>query len=152
MRKNYLKKYVLLCAFMMISVIVFAQSGSIKGKVVDETNQPLPGSSVSIDGTTLGSTTDVSGNFTITGIKPGNYTLTANFLGYVALKKTVTVTNSAIIINFSLQPQSTGLNEVVVIGYGTEKKKDLTGSISTVTAKDFNQGPITTPADFNHFQ
>ncbi|WP_144909260.1 SusC/RagA family TonB-linked outer membrane protein [Mucilaginibacter frigoritolerans] len=145
MRKNYLKKYVLLCAFMMISVIVFAQSGSIKGKVVDENNQPLPGAAVSIDGTTIGSPTDLNGNFTITGIKSGNYTLTAKFLGYVDLKKTVTVTTSAITINFGLQPQSTGLNEVVVIGYGTEKKKDLTGAIATVTAKDFNQGAITTP-------
>ncbi|MDB5007354.1 MAG: iron complex outerrane recepter protein [Mucilaginibacter sp.] len=147
MRKNYSKKYVLLCVFMMFSVIAFAQTGSIKGKVTDETGQALPGASVSIDGTTLGSPTDVNGNYSITGLKPGSFTLTANFLGYVALKKTVTVGNSLISLNFNLQPQSTGLNEVVVIGYGTQKKKDLTGSVSTITAKDFNQGAITTPED-----
>jgi TonB-linked SusC/RagA family outer membrane protein len=147
MRKNYSKKYVLLCAFLMMSVIAFAQTGSIKGKVVDETNQSLPGSSVSIDGTTIGSTTDVNGNYTINGLRPGNYTVTAKFLGYVALKKTVTVSGSAITVNFALQPESTGLNEVVVIGYGTEKKKDLTGSIATVTAKDFNTGDVTTPEE-----
>ncbi|WP_428330729.1 SusC/RagA family TonB-linked outer membrane protein [Mucilaginibacter sp.] len=146
MRKNYSKKYVLLCAFLMISVIAFAQTGSIKGKVIDETNLPLPGSTVSVDGTTLGSTTDANGGYTIAGLKPGSYTVTATFLGYVALKKTVTVTSSvSTTVDFGLKPQNTNLNEVVVIGYGTQKKKDLTGSVISVTAKDFNQGPVTTP-------
>ncbi|MDF2433703.1 MAG: TonB-dependent starch-binding outer membrane protein SusC [Mucilaginibacter sp.] len=145
MRKNYSKKYVLLCVFMMFSVIAFAQTGSITGKVIDETNQPLPGASVSIDGTTLGATSDANGSYTITGVKAGNYTITAKFIGYTDSKKTVTIPATATTINFSLQPQNTGLNEVVVIGYGTEKKKDLTGSIATVSRKDFNQGAITTP-------
>ncbi|HVS94052.1 MAG TPA: SusC/RagA family TonB-linked outer membrane protein [Mucilaginibacter sp.] len=145
MRKNYSKKYVLLCAFLMMSIVAFAQKGSIKGTVVDETNQPLPGASVSIDGTTLGSVTDANGNYTITNVNAGNYSLTAKFVGYVASKQTITVGSSVITVNFGLKPESTNLNEVVVIGYGTQRKKDLTGSVATVTAKDFNQGPITTP-------
>ncbi len=145
MRKNYSKKYVLLCAFLMISVIAFAQTGGIKGKVVDETNLPLPGSAVSIDGTTTGATADVNGNYTITGLKPGNYSITARFLGYVVFQKTVTVGNSVVTVDFALKPQNTNLNEVVVVGYGTQKSKDLTGSIATVSSKDFNQGAITTP-------
>jgi TonB-linked SusC/RagA family outer membrane protein len=145
MRKNYSKKYLLLCAFLMMSVMAFAQTGSIKGKVVDESNQPLPGASVSIDGTTHGSVTDANGSYTISGLTPGNYTLTAKFVGYIAIKKSITVSNSVSTADFGLKPESTNLNEVVVIGYGTEKKKDLTGSIATVTAKDFNQGAITTP-------
>ncbi|MEO6630848.1 MAG: carboxypeptidase-like regulatory domain-containing protein, partial [Mucilaginibacter sp.] len=145
MRKNYSKKYVLLCAFLMMSVMAFAQSGGIKGKVVDETNLPLPGSSVSIDGTTIGATTDGSGNYTISGLKPGNYTVTAKFLGYTAFQKTVAVGNTVVTVDFALKPQNTSLNEVVVVGYGTQKKKDLTGSVISVTAKDFNQGPVTTP-------
>jgi TonB-linked SusC/RagA family outer membrane protein len=145
MRRNYSRKYVLLLAFLMTSVIAFAQTGSIKGKVVDETNTSLPGASVSIDGTTIGSTTDVNGNYTITSLKPGSYTLTAKFVGYVSLKKTVTVDNSVVTVGFSLQPQNTNLNEVVVVGYGTQRKKDLTGSVVAITSKDFNQGPITTP-------
>src|SRR6185312_14220106 len=145
MRKNYSKKYVLLCAFLMISVMAFAQTGGIKGKVVDENNQPLPGAAVSIDGTTVGSSTDVNGGYVITHLKPGTYTLTAKFLGYVALKKTVTVDASVVTLDFAIQPQNTSLNEVVVIGYGTQKSKDVTGSIANVTAKDFNQGAITTP-------
>jgi iron complex outermembrane receptor protein len=145
MRKNYSKKYLLLCAFLMLSLATFAQTGSIKGKVVDETNQPLPGAAVTIDGTTLGSTADLDGNYTINNVKAGSYTLTAKFLGYVALKKTVTVGNSVVVVSFGLQSDNRNLNEVVVVGYGTQKKKDLTGSVVVVTAKDFNQGPITTP-------
>ncbi|HWD87518.1 MAG TPA: SusC/RagA family TonB-linked outer membrane protein [Mucilaginibacter sp.] len=145
MRKNYSKKFMLLCAFLMMSVVAFAQKGSIKGKVVDENNQSMPGVSVSIDGTTLGSVTDANGLYTVTGVTPGNYTLTAKFIGYVAGKQTITVGSSVITVNFSLKPENTNLNEVVVIGYGTQRKKDLTGSVTSVTAKDFNEGPVTTP-------
>lgn len=125
--------------------MAFAQTGSIKGKVSDETNAPLPGAAVTIDGTTIGATTDANGNYTITGVKTGNVTVTAKFLGYVALKKTVTVGGSVVTVDFGLQPDSKSLNEVVVIGYGTQKKKDLSGSIANVTSKDFQKGVITTP-------
>ena len=125
--------------------MAFAQTGSIKGKVLDETNAPLPGASVTIDGTTLGGSTDANGSFTITGVKTGNVTVTAKFLGYIPLKKTVTVNTSVTAVDFSLQPESKSLNEVVVIGYGTQKKKDLSGAITNVTSKDFQKGVITTP-------
>jgi len=147
MRKNYSKKYVLLFAFVMMSFMAFAQTGGIKGKVVDETGQALPGAAVSIDGTTIGSSTDVNGNYTISNLKPGNYTVTGKFLGYLALKKTVVVANSVITVDFALQLANTSLNEVVVIGYGTQKSKDITGSIATVSSKDFNQGVVTTPEE-----
>jgi iron complex outermembrane receptor protein len=129
----------------MMSVMAFAQTGGIKGKVIDEANLALPGSSVTIEGTTLGATTDGNGNYTITGLKAGNYTVTAKFLGYISFQKTVAVSNSVITVDFALKPQNTSLNEVVVIGYGTTKKKDLTGAIATVTEKDFNTGVNTTP-------
>jgi len=135
----------LLCAFLMMSVMAFAQKGSIKGKVVDETNQPLPGASVSIDGTTLGATTDANGLYTIPGVNAGNYTLTAKFIGYVAVKKTITVGSTVLTVDFDLKPESQNLNEVVVIGYGSARKKDLTGSVAQISAKDFNEGPVTTP-------
>jgi len=145
MRKNYSKKYALLCAFLMLSVFAFAQTGGIKGKVIDETNLPIPGSTVTIDGTTLGGTTDPNGDYVITGLKAGNYTVTVKFLGYNNATKTVTVGNSVVTVDFALKSQNTALNEVVVVGYGTQRKKDLTGSVVSVTAKDFNQGPLTTP-------
>ncbi|HZY38346.1 MAG TPA: SusC/RagA family TonB-linked outer membrane protein [Mucilaginibacter sp.] len=144
MRKNYSKKYALLLTFVLMSFMAFAQSGGVTGKVVDETNQPLVGVAVSVDGTTIGASTDVNGNYTI-HLNAGTYTVTAKFIGYISLKQTVTVQNSVVTVNFALQPQNTALNEVVVIGYGTVKNKDLTGSVATVTSKDFDQGSITTP-------
>ncbi|MGZ3929003.1 MAG: carboxypeptidase-like regulatory domain-containing protein, partial [Mucilaginibacter sp.] len=145
MRKNYSKKYMLLCAFLMMSVMAFAQTGGIKGKVVDEANQPLPGASVIIDGSTIGAQTDANGNYSISAVKAGNYTLSAKFVGYVTGKQTITIGSSVITVDFALKPDSKNLNEVVVIGYGTQKSKDITGSIATVTAKDFNTGAVTSP-------
>ncbi len=144
MKKSYSRKYILLCALLLISVIAFAQAGGIKGKVTDENNQPLPGASVSIAGTTLGSTTDVNGDFIILSLKPGIYTVKVNYLGYTAQTRTVTIANAMLTINFSLALQNTKLNEVVVIGYGTQRKSDLTGSVVAVSSKDFNPGPVTT--------
>jgi TonB-dependent SusC/RagA subfamily outer membrane receptor len=145
MRKNYLKQCLLLCAFLMISAISFAQSAVITGTVVDETNQPLPGASVLVKGTQNGASTDVNGNFKLTGVSNGTVTLQVNFIGYLPNEKTITVTDGTATVNFAMAPAAKGLNEVVVIGYGSAKKKDLTGSIATVTAKDFNQGAVTTP-------
>jgi len=146
MGKNYSKKYVLLCAFLMLSIMAFAQTGSISGKIVDEHGQPLPGATATVSGTTNGAAADANGNYVIRGVKPGTYTVIGRFVGYTDLSKSVTVTSGGnVTVQFQLQPASTALNEIVVIGYGTERKKDLTGSVATVTAKDFQQGNITTP-------
>ncbi|MVN21401.1 SusC/RagA family TonB-linked outer membrane protein [Mucilaginibacter arboris] len=147
MRKLYLKKYVLLSTFLMLSVWSFAQTGSISGKVLDEKNLSLPGASVTVDGTTLGATTDIDGNFRITGVKPGTYGVTANFVGYNAIKKTITVSSGNVQVNFQMQPTAQSLNEVVVIGYGTQTRKEVTGAISTVSARDFQQGATTSPGE-----
>ncbi|RYE28545.1 MAG: carboxypeptidase-like regulatory domain-containing protein, partial [Sphingobacteriaceae bacterium] len=93
MRIIYLRKTILLSAFLMLSAWAFAQTGSISGKVVDEKRLSLPGASVTVEGTTLGATTDVDGNYRITGVKAGSVTVTAQFVGYSAIKKTVTVSS-----------------------------------------------------------
>jgi len=128
----------------MISGMSFAQSFSITGKIVDETNQPIPGAVVAIKGTQKGAPADVNGNFKLTSIPAGAITLRVTFVGYTSIEKILNVTGNTI-VDFNMIPESKSLNEVVVIGYGTERKKDLTGSISTVTEKDFNTGAITTP-------
>ena len=125
--------------------MAFAQKGSIKGKVLDDTNQPLPGATDSIDGPTIGPNTDANGNYTISDVTPGKYTLSAKFVGYAASKQTITVGSSVLTVDFALKPDSKNLNEVVVIGYGTAKSKDVTGSVATVSSKDFNQGAVTSP-------
>ncbi|HEY4323546.1 MAG TPA: SusC/RagA family TonB-linked outer membrane protein [Mucilaginibacter sp.] len=144
MRKFFTKQYLLVCAFLMLTTVAFAQTATITGKVSDETNQPLPGAVVTVKGTQNGATADVNGNFKLSGVAHGTVTLQATFIGYQPLVKTINVTGNAT-VDFSMVLSSKDLNEVVVIGYGTTKKKDLTGSIATVTEKDFNTGNITTP-------
>ncbi|RCH54778.1 SusC/RagA family protein [Mucilaginibacter hurinus] len=146
MRKHYLKHYMLVFAMLLISGIAFAQDGSITGTVLDTKRETLPGVSVTLDGTTTGTATDANGAFRLNNIPAGTHTLTATYLGYTTLQKTVTVVSGSIAnIEFQLEAQSQSLNEVVVIGYGTQTRKDLTGSVATVSAKDFQKGVITSP-------
>jgi iron complex outermembrane receptor protein len=145
MRNNYLKKFTLLISLFVMSAVAFAQTGSISGKVVDETNQPLPAATVVIKGTAKSTATDINGNYKLTGVANGQVTLEFRFLGYQTTTQVVNI-NGATTLNVALKPGSaTNLNEVVVIGYGTARKKDLTGSLTTVSSKDFQQGSITTP-------
>jgi TonB-dependent SusC/RagA subfamily outer membrane receptor len=88
--------------------------------------------------------TNVDGKYTITGLPAGDVVVTIKFVGYQVLQQTLNVSGDTK-FNASLKPSSTGLNEVVVIGYGTVQKKNLTGAVSTVTSKDFQKGSITTP-------
>lgn len=146
MRHYYLKKYLLLLSFLSLSYIAFGQTGSITGKVLDEKRAELVGASVHIEGTPQSTAADRNGNYKLTNLKSGTYTVTAQFIGYTPIQKQITVKAGAVTnVDFLLQPTSQSLNEIVVIGYGSTKRKDVTGAISTVTEKDFQQGQITTP-------
>lgn len=144
MRNHYLKQWMLLCAMLITSSIAFAQTGSITGKVFDETNQPMPAATVVVQGTPKSTSTDINGSYKLTGLKNGTLTLEFRFLGYVTVTRVVELNGTAT-VSVTLKPNTKSLNEVVVIGYGTARKKDLTGSVTTITSKDFNQGPVTTP-------
>lgn len=145
MEKNYLKKLGFLLMFAFISANVFAQKGGISGKVVDENNLPLPGASVSVDGTATSTQTDVNGNYRLVSLNYGNVSVTVKFIGYDNATKSINLSSGTVTLNFKLVPSSKSLNEVVVIGYGAVKKSDLTGAVTNVTSKDFVQGQITSP-------
>ena len=112
---------------------------TLKGVVLDGTNnQPLPGVNVLVTGTTNGTTTDFDGNFTLTNIKKGEK-ISFSYIGFTdetliyENQKTITIT---------LKEDQKELKDVVVIGYGTTTKKDATGSLQSITTKDFNKGSI----------
>ena len=112
---------------------------TLKGVVLDGTNnQPLPGVNVLVTGTTNGTTTDFDGNFTLTNIKKGEK-ISFSYIGFTdetliyENQKTITIT---------LKEDQKELKDVVVIGYGTTTKKDATGSLQSITTKDFNKGAI----------
>ena len=104
------------------------QGKVITGKVSDDTGQTVPGASVVIKGTTVGTVTDIDGKFTLSLPNEGK-TLVISFVGMVTQEIAIgTKTTFAI----TLAQETIGLNEVVAIGYGTVRKKDLTGSVSSV--------------------
>lgn len=103
---------------------------TIRGQVKDTKGETLPGVSIKVKGTTTGTTTDIQGNYVLT--VPDNSVIIFTYLGFV--NQEITVGNSSI-INIALVPDQTSLDEVVVVGYGTMKKGDLTGSIATVNGE-----------------
>ncbi|WP_423148155.1 SusC/RagA family TonB-linked outer membrane protein [Rubrolithibacter danxiaensis] len=112
----------------------------VKGKITDkETGEPLIGVSVMVKGTGVGASTDASGNFSINSA-PENGTLVITYIGYNKLE--VPISNRRT-INIALTSSSTSLNEVVVVGYGTQKKATLTGAVSQVKGSDIVQSPST---------
>lgn len=125
-------------SFFMTALSANAQT-SVTGTVTDETGEPLIGASVVVPGSTIGASTDIDGNFKL-NVAQGKK-IRVSYVGYVTQEVTVKGNNLKIV----LKEDNELLDEVVVIGYGTMKKKDLTGSITTVNAKDMNVGSYTDP-------
>jgi len=117
------------------------QTGTITGRVYDaETGEQMPGVSVYLEGTTQGDATDKEGRYKITGVDPGEYTLIAQFIGYKNEKKQISVSADEIVKkDFRIISETSELDELVVVGYGAVKKKDLTGSVTSITASDIDQ-------------
>ncbi|MBD1366085.1 TonB-dependent receptor [Mucilaginibacter sp. ZT4R22] len=142
MNKVYLFKYGLSVLFLICTLTTFAQKARFSGTVVDERNLPLPGATVTAKETGQSLTTNKDGGFSIANSSLQTLTITVNFLGFDALEKIVLADQPA---KFNLIPNARALTEVVVVGYGTVRKKDLTGAVSTVGAKDLNPGAVTNP-------
>jgi TonB-linked SusC/RagA family outer membrane protein len=117
------------------------QQKSVSGKVTDSSNQPLPGVSVVVKGTTIGAVTNADGYYSLSNI-PENATLVFSFVGMKAQEIAV---GSQTSINVRLEEEPFGIDEVVAIGYGTMKKSDLTGSLSSVKAKNLTAFPTISP-------
>lgn len=135
-------KKILFLFFAMFAVAVYAQNGNITGMVKDANNEPLVGVSVVIKGTTTGVVTDLNGNFSLSG-KMGDI-VQFSFIGMVSQEHTFNGTSIQVV----MQDDSKMLDEVVVVGYGTQKKVNLTGSVSTVDFEDQALSrPVTTVAN-----
>lgn len=115
---------------------------SISGTVIDEAGIPLPGATVLVKGTTNGTVTDLDGKFSLE-VEDGSI-LQISYLGYTL--REVEVSGQSI-FEIQLEPDATQLEELVVVGYGTQKRSDITGAIGSVKNEDFNRGMITNPVD-----
>jgi TonB-linked SusC/RagA family outer membrane protein len=149
MRKTYILNYRLLdhlslkalfsVLLIMIGLSGFAQQAgrAISGKITDETDQPLSGATVKEQGTTNGASTNGKGEFKISGVK--GKTLEVSFIGY----KTKLVSINSDVLNVQLEPDASNMGEVLVVGYGKQTKKDVTGAVTQLDEKSFRQGVVT---------
>ncbi|HKK81739.1 MAG TPA: carboxypeptidase-like regulatory domain-containing protein, partial [Prolixibacteraceae bacterium] len=142
MRSKFAKLRIALLALAMVLVqTTFAQEKSISGMVTDaDSGEPLPGVTVVVEGTTIGTTTNFEGAYTI-GVEEGK-TLVYSYIGYNTQKIKITDQNT---INVKLSMEVEDLGEVVVIGYGVQKKTDKTGAVSQIKAEDLNKGVVSDP-------
>ena len=120
---------------LMAAVAQAPQTITVKGQVVDQDGEPLIGATVKVKNSNAGAVTDVDGNFRITA--PANAILVVSYVGYQ--DKEVAVRGRAIIESIQLSADETVLDQVVVVGYGTQKKADLTGSVSIVNADEMKK-------------
>lgn len=113
----------------------------VSGRVADETNTPLQGVAVRVKGTNNGTLTDATGSFSL--IAPSDAVLEITFVGYE--DKEISLSGATMPLVVQLKASSKQLDQVVVIGYGTARKKDLTGAVSNIASKDFTDGNLSNP-------
>ena len=148
MKHPYLAKllFLLLLAGFGFPSGAYAQTGSVSGRVTDSKNQGIPGATVLIEGTSLGSSSNVDGTFNLQNVPAGAQTLVISFIGYNSVRRPVTVVaGQNTEATASLTENTTQLSEAVVVGYGTQRRQDVTGSIEQITEKQFVKGQVTNP-------
>lgn len=136
------RKVRLLCSLLLlIAGIASAQTKPVTGKITDENGAAVPGATVQVKGTNTGTATGADGTFKL-NVPATATTLVVSFVGYVQQEVSIAGKSE---FSISLAPTSTTLTDVVVVGYGTTRKKDLTGSVVSIKSADFNRGIVTAP-------
>lgn len=134
-----LRRLFLVALFSVLTLSAAAQGNSIKGNVVDASGQPVIGASVLVKGTLNGTNTDVNGNFALNNV-PANGIIEVSFIGYKPVE-TVAVPSQTF-FNITMEEDSATLDEVVVVGYGVQKKSDVTGALTRVDSETLNTKPV----------
>jgi len=133
-----LKPGLLILGCLLMSSVAMSQTLQVNGTVKDVSGEPLAGVSIVVQGTTIGVPTDVNGAYTI-NVPARDAVLTFSYVGYTSKKVTV---GSQRVIDVVLEEDLTNLEEVVVVGYGVQKKSDLTGAIAVVSSKELTTKPV----------
>ena len=136
-------RFAFLLFFTFFTWSVFAQTATIKGKVSDSQGNPVVGAYVIVAGTTMGTVTDIDGNYTLK-VPAGTREISISFIGFLTENIKIDLTEGQTFDwNITLVEDLQALNEVVVIGYGTQRKSDLTGSVASVNTEDLLKTPTT---------
>ncbi len=122
---------------------VAAEDITITGQITSETGEGLPGATIKVKGTSLGTITDIEGNYSLTVPETAS-TLVVSFIGYKTAELTI---GGQTVINLTMEPDIGKLEEVIVIGYGTTTKKDFTGAVSSVRSDEITMAPVVSPVE-----
>ena len=131
------RKVLLLSAFLMMCTFAFAQQGTVTGKVIDDLGEPVIGANVIVKGTTTGIITDVDGNFSLSVNDIKKNILVISFVGYNTVEEPLRGRTK---VGIKLESSVINLGEVVAIGYGTQTRRQITGSVANVSEEQFNKG------------
>ncbi len=141
MRKKTIFSFALTGIFVLLSLSIFAQNKTVTGSVTDNTGAAVAGASVVVKGSNLGTNTDAEGKFSLS-VPSDAKTLVISFVGLT--EQEVAIGSGPISVVMQ-NATNNDLNEVVVVGYGTARRRDLTGSVATIRERDFNKGIFTAP-------
>ncbi|MTE26833.1 TonB-dependent receptor [Winogradskyella ouciana] len=145
--KSIKNKLSLLLVFTMVSFLVSAQS-NISGTVQDSEGMPLPGVNIILDGTTNGAVSDIDGNYTITNVENGTYTLTASYLGFTTFKKSVTIDGADVVVDVTMAEDAESLDQVIVTGVTNPRSRiESSVSVTTMRPKTIQQSAPRTTAE-----
>jgi iron complex outermembrane receptor protein len=135
-----MKNYLLVCFLMLFTgANLFAQDRTVSGQVTDsDTDEPIPGVNILIQGTTQGTVSDIDGNYELSVPSDGAILM----YSYVGYKSQTIDIGTRSTVNIALVADVTALSEIVVTGYGTQEKKEITSAVASVKEKDFNQGNV----------
>ena len=132
-------RFFLVCCTLLLlfSCNVFAQTLDVRGNVLDNLGEPIIGANVVVQGTSVGTITDINGEFVLSSI-PSNAVVEVSFIGYVTQAIEVKGKTS---LKVTLQEDNQALDEVVVVGYGVQRKSDLTGSVASINSEVLESRP-----------
>jgi len=145
MNKQLLRPFWTLNLLLGVSASAIAQQATLQGRIMDQKGSALVGATVRFEDIQRSLSTTANGDFSLDRLQTGKLRLKVSMVGYATLDTLIQVKEGRNPLSLYLKSNTSALEEVVVIGYGTQKKSELTGSISTVSAKDFQKGQITSP-------
>ncbi len=132
----------LLTFYLLLLFASVASAQSIKGTVKDAGNEPVIGATIQVEGSGYGAVSDALGSFEIKKLRPGNYKIKISSIGMASVTKEVTLGTTDVVIAVVLKEDRKQMDEMVVVGYGVQRKREITGAISKIGGKELNDLPV----------
>ncbi|MEI5985662.1 MULTISPECIES: SusC/RagA family TonB-linked outer membrane protein [Sphingobacterium] len=145
MSKLFTRAILSIGLLMLMSMSVFAQTASLTGRITDSEGQAVLGATVQVQGTQAATASGPEGAYSFQNIAVGNQTITVTAMGYKTASKAIAIKAGENVLDIVIENTASDLDEIVVIGYGVARKKQISGSVASVGPKDFNKGVVSSP-------